>query len=243
MRIRTALGAALAMLASWRSPADAVTITIFTDKAEWLDAVGGQFQLEDFADDQLNAGLSFVSTESGHINPAQECYQDVLASQSQNEPTTIWSFTPAVNAYGGNWALGGPGGSGNSLLVYIDDVPVYVGAISNSFNGGFWGFTSDAPFTSVRLVGGAGGNQQNYCLDDMVYAPGPDPICPWDSAPAPPEGPDGVVGLGDLNALLSNWGACPAPPDACPWDFNDPPDGTVGLGDLNALLSNWGPCP
>jgi hypothetical protein len=63
--------------------------------------------------------------------------------------------------------------------------------------------------------------------------------CPWDiSNPA-----DGVVGLGDLNALLSNWGPCPAPPAECPWDFSDPADGVVGLGDLNAMLSNWGPCP
>jgi CubicO group peptidase (beta-lactamase class C family) len=54
---------------------------------------------------------------------------------------------------------------------------------------------------------------------------------------------DGAVGLGDLNALLSNWGACPAPPAGCPWDMNAPPDGTVGLGDLNVLLSTWGPCP
>jgi hypothetical protein len=62
--------------------------------------------------------------------------------------------------------------------------------------------------------------------------------CPWDTIPA---GGDGTVGLGDLNALLSNWGSCPAP---CPYDFApEGGDGTVGLGDLNALLSNWGPCP
>jgi hypothetical protein len=59
--------------------------------------------------------------------------------------------------------------------------------------------------------------------------------CPWDTTT------DGNVGLGDLNALLSNWGPCPAP---CPFDFApEGGDETVGLGDLNALLSNWGPCP
>jgi hypothetical protein len=67
----------------------------------------------------------------------------------------------------------------------------------------------------------------------------PAPACPWDTAPA--GAPDGTVGLGDLNALLSNWGACPAP---CPYDFAPAGgDEMVGLGDLNALLSNWGPCP
>jgi hypothetical protein len=54
---------------------------------------------------------------------------------------------------------------------------------------------------------------------------------------------DGAVGLGDLNALLSNWGSCPDP-GACPWDIApDGGDGVVGLGDLNTMLSNWGPCP
>jgi hypothetical protein len=66
-------------------------------------------------------------------------------------------------------------------------------------------------------------------------------VCPWDTTPV--GAPDGAVGLGDLNALLSNWGDCPAPPEDCPCDFTLPPDGMVGLGDLNALLSNWGPCP
>jgi hypothetical protein len=58
--------------------------------------------------------------------------------------------------------------------------------------------------------------------------------CPWDF--------DGSlsVGIGDLNALLSNWGAsCPGA--GCPFDFDG--SGSVGLGDLNAMLSNWGPCP
>jgi hypothetical protein len=78
----------------------------------------------------------------------------------------------------------------------------------------------------------------------VLYAARPELVdavcdeCPWDTSP---EGGDDSVGLGDLNALLSNWGLCPAP---CLFDFApEGGDGTVGLGDLNALLSNWGPCP
>lgn len=169
------LGGALAMCMSWASAVRAVTVTIYTDKTQWESALGGQFLSEDFADSQLNDGVSFVSTESGHINPAEECYQDVLASQSQNEPMTIWSFSPEIAAYGGDWALGGPGGSGNSLLVYIADFSLYVGAISNNYGGEFWGFISDTPFTSVRLVGGPGSHQQDYRLDNMVYSQVPEP--------------------------------------------------------------------
>jgi hypothetical protein len=170
-------GLTAAMAMGWAGTAGAAT-TIYTDKAAWESSVGGQFLTEEFADALLNSGVSYVSSESGNINPALGFYQDVLASTSQNEPTTVWTFTPAITGYGGNWTLGGPGGSGNSLLVYLDGT-IFVGAISNSFDGGFWGFVSDAPFTSVKLVGGSGTNQQNYKLDDMVYAPVPVPAAAW----------------------------------------------------------------
>lgn len=194
----------------------AVTVTVYTDKTEWQNALGRQFRTESFADDQLDAGVSFDSTESGHINPSQECYQDVLASESQNEPATTWSFVPRIAGYGGNWTLGGPGGSGNSLLVYIDDLSLYVGAIPNSYGGGFWGFVSDTPFTSVRLVGGGGLHQQNYRLDDMVYGPVP--------SKADFDG-DGDVDADDLGvfaacatgpALPYDPGALPEPAPGCP---------------------------
>lgn len=149
-------------------------VAIYTGRAQWEAAVAGQFLTEDFSDDQLNLGVSYTSSESGHVNPAGEYYQDVLASTSQNEPMTIWNFTPQITAYGGNWTLGGPGGSGNSLLVFLND-STYVGFIGNSYGGEFWGFTSDTPFTSVKLVGGTGNHQQNYRLDDMVYSPVPEP--------------------------------------------------------------------
>lgn len=175
MRTVTMLSVVLAGFFSWSSKMNAATITIYTDKTQWQNALSGQFLTEDFSDSLLNTGVSFVSTESGHINPAEDCYQDVLASQSQNEPMTTWSFVPQIAAYGGNWTLGGPGGSGNSLLVYIADSSLYVGAIPNSFGGEFWGFITDTPFTSIKLVGGGGSQQQNYDLDDMVYSQVPEP--------------------------------------------------------------------
>lgn len=147
------------------------TVTIYTDQTEWENAVGGQFFTEDFYDLLLNEGISFVSAESGHINLAFGYYQDVLNSSSANEPFTTWMFTPQITAYGGTWTLGGPGGSGNYLLIYIDEIEEPVGVIGNSYNGDFYGFTSDTPFTSVTLVGGNSDNQQSYKLDDMVYGP------------------------------------------------------------------------
>ena len=175
MRKLAVLGVALVAFMSWATTVSAAIVTVYTDKTEWENALGGQFMTEYFEDDILNPGVSFVSSESGHINPAEECYQDVLASLSQNEPATIWSFAPEITAYGGNWTLGGPGGSGNSLLVYIADTSFYAGTIPNSYNDEFWGFISDTPFTSVEVVGGEGTNQQHYSLDDMVYSQVPEP--------------------------------------------------------------------
>lgn len=170
------LSATTAMLVAFAVPAGAST-SIYTDRTAWESALSAQFLLEDFSDAQLNPGVSFVSSESGHINPALENYQDVLASESQNEPMTTWSFADGITAYGGNWTLGGPGGSGNNLAVYLD--AAYVGSISNGHGGEFWGFVSSSTFGSVKLVGGSGIHQQHYSLDNMVYAPVPEPAAAW----------------------------------------------------------------
>ncbi|HPO70772.1 MAG TPA: hypothetical protein PKV53_10740 [Anaerohalosphaeraceae bacterium] len=169
-----------------------------------------------------------MSTESGHINPAEECYQDVLASTSQNEPATTWSFAAEIIGYGGNWTLGGPGGSGNYLLIYIDDLLPYVGFISNSYSGEFWGFISDTPFTSVRLVGGTGTNQQNYRLDDMVYSQYDPLICEIDL------NADGIVNLVEFAYIAAEWQTETTP------EMGDlTGDGQVNIDDLAELGMFW----
>ena len=54
-----------------------------------------------------------------------------------------------------------------------------MGSIPSSYTGGFWGFISDTPFTSVKLQGATGTNQQSYQLDNMVYSPVPVPAAVW----------------------------------------------------------------
>lgn len=49
---------------------------------------------------------------------------------------------------------------------------------------------------------------------------------------------DGVVGLGDLNAVLDGWNQSGAPGQAGTGDLNG--DGFVGIDDLNEVLGNWG---
>lgn len=220
----------LATFMSWASMVSGATVTVYTDKAQWQNALRGQYLTEDFADSQLNDGVTFVSTESGHVNPAEECYQDVLASQSQNEPMTTWRFTSGIAAYGGDWTLGGPGGSGNSLLVYIADSSLYVGTIPNSYGGEFWGFISDTPFTSVKLIGGEGSHQQNYRLDNMVYS--------QVTEPGDIDG-DGHVDVVDLLYLVDAFGSVTGDLNySARCDFNS--DGSVDVVDLLILAENWG---
>ena len=155
------------------SAVSAATIDIYTDKTEWEAAVSGSYFTEDFSDDILNDGVSYVSSEDAGINPANEWFHAVLTSFSANEPSTTWSFDTPIVAYGGTWTLGGPGGSGNSLKVYTDGSQA--GTIINDTNNDFWGLVSDTPFTTVLLIGSNGTQQQIYFLDDMVYSPVPEP--------------------------------------------------------------------
>ena len=179
MRKSAISGVSLVVLMCWLNTVIASPM-VYTDKTLWENALGGQFQTEDFSDLVLNDGINYDSSESGHISPGEENYQDVLASFSNNEPTTIWlfdsgTFGSGIYAYGGTWTLGGPGGTGNSLLVSIGDPSEYVGYISNSYDGEFWGFISNTPFASVKLIGGSGTTQQNFKLDNMVYSQVPEP--------------------------------------------------------------------
>jgi hypothetical protein len=119
----------------------------------------------------LEPGVSYTTTK-GLISPIGY-WHDTLTSGSKNPSLTIWRFGPDIFAYGGIWTLGGPGGSGNSLVVSLEELGVTAGRITSSYYNDFWGFVSDTPFSSVKLVGGAGTNQMVYFLDNMVYGPVP----------------------------------------------------------------------
>ena len=233
MRRAIAKWTTLAGAIGFAAAANAATVTVYTDKSAWEAAVGVPHETETFADESLEPGVSFFSTESGHVNPALEVYQDVLASQSQNEPMTTWTFTPQITAFGGNWTLGGPGGSGNSLLVYIEDTQTLVGIIPNSYGGEFWGFISDSPLSAVTLVGGTGTNQQTYTLDDLVYTRLPTPSCIGDI------NGDGSTNAADFVILAGNFGASVRPNTG--GDLNG--DGLVNAADFTILAGDFGCSP
>lgn len=168
MRKFAVLGLMLALPVLMATTAGALQVDIITDKTLWSAAIAGSYETETFDDAVLNPGVSFTSEPTGNISNG--FYHDVLKSTSAQHPVTTWMFTPQITAFGGYWDLGGGGGSGNSLIVSINDFPYTVGVISSSFNGNFWGFIADTSFTSVTLQGGSGSQQQQYKLDNMVYS-------------------------------------------------------------------------
>ncbi len=177
MRRFAVIALTLVVLLSGAPLAAALEVTFYTDRAAWENACVGPFFTEDFSDDLLNPGVSYTSSSSGNISNG--FYHDVLQSTNPNEPMTTWFFTPSIVGFGGNWDLGGPGGSGPSLLVFVNDLSTYVGAIPNSYEGGFWGFIADTPFNAVLLQGGPGDHQQHYKLDNMSYCQVPLPGAFW----------------------------------------------------------------
>lgn len=143
------------------------------NKAAWFTAMDQNVAKEDFTDQQLLPQISY-ETLKGSISP-MGYWHDTLNSWSSNPSSTTWFFTPEITAFGGDWTLGGTGGSGNSLVVTLAEVNV-VKYISSRYNGNFWGFISDAPITKVKLTGGTGTNQQIYFLDNLVFGPVADPL-------------------------------------------------------------------
>lgn len=73
-------------------------------------------------------------------------------------------------------------------------------------------------------------------INVATVIPTPGVACPSDINAS------GDVGVADLLAVITAWGACPAPcPPSCTADIV--PDCTVGVADLLSVISAWGPCP
>ncbi|MCP3903939.1 MAG: hypothetical protein GY715_09925 [Planctomycetes bacterium] len=69
---------------------------------------------------------------------------------------------------------------------------------------------------------------QELCVDD---------ICANDPClPCPDLDGDGLVGFGDVLAIIAAWGPCAG----CPQDLNN--DNVVGFGDILVVIGAWGPC-
>lgn len=137
--------------------------TIYTDQAEFN--VVSDTVTEDFSDGTLVTGLSVVSTVGTVTNNR---FQDRLTLTGE----TIFNFTSGKSAFGGIFDLAGPGGQGTGILVTLGllggGTETVSAEIPRSLSGGFWGFTSTNPFTSVNFSRGSQvGFVETYRLDNL----------------------------------------------------------------------------
>jgi hypothetical protein len=140
------------------------SITVYTNRSAWENAVGNTFEEEFFTDTILNPGVSVV-TNYGYIDVYNGCgwWWDYV----EYERTTTWIFDDAIIGYGGNWNLLDPIVYGFQL--YLDGVPVSPEIPYDTYSGEFFGVISTVPFNQVLIIYNHSCGK-HYTMGNMVYA-------------------------------------------------------------------------
>jgi len=131
----------------------------YTDRSEWEAALptGVGVEEERFDDTVLNPGVTVFSmageTISGGVfNDSVTEFGGIVTLD------TFWSFNFPVYGFGGDWNLGGPTG----LRIVGHDIP-------GTYTGGFWGFVSATPLSTVQIIIAGSDATVSYTLDNLVY--------------------------------------------------------------------------
>lgn len=177
-----ALAAVLVGLLLTAGTSSAAVITTYTNQATWQAAAGGTVITENFSDGILVPGLSITFGTSLPGSISGGLYHDRGIFGTSGNP--IWEFSPSISAFGGNWDLAGPGGQGTGLLFTVtfdDNTTQQVTpplTISNVFNGGFFGFTSDTAIKRIDITAdGQGGNFETFDADNFQFVQAiPEPV-------------------------------------------------------------------
>lgn len=161
--MRTHFFAASVLALAAATPASAAVV-IFTDQAAFDDATSST-TTEDFSD-SVTPGLTIVSTAgsigNGRFNDRLRADQSVF---------TDFVFQSPVSAFGGLFDLRA-GGQGLGIRVSTTPGGDIGTEINNALAGGFFGFTSDTPFTRVRLTGGTQASSnfaETYNVDNVQF--------------------------------------------------------------------------
>lgn len=180
---------ALTALAFASQQAAAFNFTTYTSRASWEAAVGS-FNEETFADAILEPGLHFGTTGGTHAGLGVyggEFHDRLLAGP----PSTFWFFGSPIMGVGANWDLTPPAGF-SGLRLLADGILVEL-EIPKAYSGGFFGFTTDAPFLEFKILTGTqGGFVEAYDMDNLVWA---------SNLPSIPDGGSSMLLLGSVVTL------------------------------------------
>jgi len=200
LKLVLALSAAITAFAVVAAQA-APVLTIYNNRAAWEAAVAGSFSEEDFTgfagtsyqvvpvdvgDFSVSKSGSDFGSEWHNVGP-DATGNNVNGSAQINAATgeaggLTLTFDSSIKALGGNFQ-----GISDQRTTSINIGGTIV-AIPN-LNGGFWGFTSDTPFTSAFFFLSAGA-ADGFGIDNVVYS----------SAAVPEPATLSLLGLGLLGA-------------------------------------------
>lgn len=160
------------------TPAQAVSVKIFTDKDAWAKALKYTISSENFTDSTFVDGLSIKADSPLYAITGGKMIDRLTAEHS----TTI-SYTQKLLGMGGNFDLSlNEPGMGIKLFLNgatFSDYKITT-EISKNTSGGFFGIVSDTAFSSLRLMAGTQGisgvNGEQYSLDNLTLATATAPI-------------------------------------------------------------------
>lgn len=186
------------MWISGNSLVHALSINVYTDRANWENAAPGAVWEESFGDAILNAEISSVDSDLGFVDTGNGRWWDRVGSS--NNWTTTFNFSTEIFAFGGEWDLAGPGGPGQGILITLPfSTDPTVLSIDRSNAGEFWGFVSDVGFNSVTIQGWTqSGKYETFEMDNLVYS------APTGSGNPVPE-PQTILLLGSGFGGLLGW--------------------------------------
>lgn len=138
------LGAALG-LAVFASVSSAAT-TIFTDRTAFDIATGGSLTFEDFNDGVLD-GVGVATDAGGVVNGV---WRDRPTTAGAS---TTFTFGGGITSFGADFDLS-PGGAGTGLRFTLDGNEVVAEEVIGTYSG-FFGFISDASFSTILVESGS----------------------------------------------------------------------------------------
>jgi hypothetical protein len=186
------------------TPAQAVSVKIFTDKDAWAKALKSTITSEDFADGSFIKGLSIKanSTDPKDLSHVYSISGGKMLDRVTTKHSTTIDYSSKLLGFGGNFDLSlNQPGMGIQLVLSGDtfsnfSVPTQ---ISKYATGGFFGLVSDTAFSSLKLIAGTQGtasvNGEQYSLDNLTLATA--------TAPVPEPETYALMGMGLIGLLAA----------------------------------------